>query len=46
MIQLLIILFNREENYQQLINIAQQSPMLQMATFKQQLETYWKKNIG
>jgi len=43
MLQLLTILFDREGNHEQLRNIAQQSPMLQMTTFKQQLETYWTK---
>jgi hypothetical protein len=43
MIQLLINLFNRQDDYEQLKEIAQQSPMLQMTVFKQQLESYWKK---
>jgi len=43
MLQLLTILFNREDNHEELRNIAQQSPMLQMAIFKQQLESYWRK---
>jgi hypothetical protein len=44
MAQLLIILFERQENYEQLKDIAQQSPMLQMATFKQRLEPYGEKS--
>jgi len=43
MIQLLKILFDRNDDHEQLINIVQQSPMLQMPIFKQQLEPYWKK---
>ncbi len=43
MIQLLKILFDRHDDHEQLINIVQQSPMVQMPIFKQQLEPYWKK---
>jgi hypothetical protein len=43
MLQLLTIIFDREDNHEELRNIAQQSPMLQMTTFKQQLESYWRK---
>jgi hypothetical protein len=43
MIQVLKLLFDRLDNHQQLINIAQQSPMFQMPIFKQQLEACWKK---
>jgi len=44
MAQLLIILFERQENCEQLRDIAQQSPMLQMATFKQRLEPSGEKS--
>lgn len=39
MMQLLTIIFNRQGDHEQLRNIAQQSPMLQMTTFKQQLQS-------
>ncbi len=34
---------DRQNNHQQLRNIAQPSPMLQIETFKQQLQAYWRK---
>jgi hypothetical protein len=43
MIQLLKFLFDRPDDHQQLINIAQQSSMFQIPIFKQQLEACMKK---
>ncbi|CAF2799963.1 unnamed protein product [Rotaria sp. Silwood2] len=43
MMNLLEILFNRSNNYEQLKDIALQSPMFQKSAFKQQLESYMKK---
>ncbi|CAF3890479.1 unnamed protein product, partial [Rotaria sordida] len=45
MINLLKILFDRQDNYEQLKDIAQQSPMFQQVIFKQQLESCLKKPL-
>ncbi|CAF3068718.1 unnamed protein product [Rotaria sp. Silwood2] len=43
MMRLLIILFDRSDNYEQLKDIALESPMLQYGIYKQQLESYMTK---
>ncbi|CAF3993397.1 unnamed protein product [Rotaria sordida] len=45
MINLLKILFDRQDNYEQLKDVAQQSPMFQQIMFKQQLESSLKKTL-